>query len=163
MFSIDQKSNATALLAELRQKHMTLATAESCTGGLIIGLLTEIAGASDVVDRGFITYSNAAKTDMLGIPADLITQYGAVSSQVAIAMALGALSYSKATISIAVTGIAGPGGGSTEKPVGLVHLGVAKLGNEPLHQECRFGDLGREIIRSKTITQALLLLRRALT
>src|SRR5690606_23911427 len=122
---------------------LTIATAESCTGGLIIGTLTEIAGSSAAVDRGFITYSNQAKTDLLGVPAELIAQVGAVSREVAIAMAEGALARSPADLAVAVTGIAGPGGGSTDKPVGLVHFGAARRGQPTRHEERRFGDVGR--------------------
>lgn len=162
MFSSKQKSNAATLLARLRERGMTLATAESCTGGLIVSLMTEIAGASDVVDRGFVTYSNTAKHEMLDVPKELITQFGAVSPEVAEAMALGALAQSDADIAVAVTGIAGPGGGSEEKPVGLVHLTVARRGIEPLHEKCLFGDIGRSEIRSKTVDAALELLSNAL-
>jgi len=163
MFTAEQRSSAAALLADLRKRQIILVTAESCSGGLIIALMTEIAGASDVIDRGFITYSNAAKTEMLGVPAEIITQYGAVSREVAEAMALGALSYSQADLAVSVTGIAGPGGGNAEKPVGLVHLAVARLGAEPLHQQCLFGNIGRSEIRAKTVNRALMLIRRALS
>src|SRR5262249_45856777 len=109
-----------------RQRGWMIATAESCTGGLIAATLTEIAGSSDVVDRGFVTYSNEAKSDLLGVPATLIAEHGAVSAEVASAMAAGALNRSRAAIAVAVTGIAGPGGGSPEKPVGLVYIGLAR-------------------------------------
>ncbi len=116
---------AEAVLATLRAQGATLATAESCTGGLIAAALTHIAGSSDVVDRGFVTYSNAAKTELLGVPAALIADHGAVSSQVAQAMAAGALMHSRASIAVSVTGIAGPGGATPGKPVGLVWFGRA--------------------------------------
>jgi len=141
------------------ERSLNIATAESCTGGLIIGTLTEIAGSSVAVDRGFITYSNEAKTEMLGVPAELIARVGAVSRDVAIAMAEGVLSHSPADISVAVTGIAGPGGGSVEKPVGLVHFGAARRGGGTKHIERRFGDIGRSAIRLATVQEALGLVR----
>ena len=113
---------AASLLDACRARALKLATAESCTGGLIAALLTEIPGSSDVVERGFVTYSNAAKTEQLGVPADLIATHGAVSEPVARAMAEGALSHSHADLAVSVTGVAGPGGGTATKPVGLVHL-----------------------------------------
>ena len=150
---------ATALLAAARAQNIKIATAESCTGGLIAGLLTEIAGSSDVFDRGFVTYSNQAKEQMLGVPSALLRQHGAVSEQVARAMAEGAIRQSMAQIAIGVTGIAGPGGGTDEKPVGLVHIAAARAGEATLHQECRFGDIGRAQVRGKTVEAALALLR----
>ena len=139
---------------------LKLATAESCTGGLIVALLTEIPGSSDVVDRGFITYSNDAKTEMLGVPSRLIAEHGVVSREVALAMAGGAIAHSLAELAVAVTGVAGPGGGSVRKPVGLVHIAAARLGRTPLHQECRFGDIGRDQVRIKSVEAALALIRR---
>lgn len=117
--------------------------------------MTDIAGSSDVVDRGFVTYSNEAKTEMIGVPMELIGQVGAVSKEVAIAMAEGALKHSRAGISIAVTGVAGPGGGSDEKPVGLVHIASARSGQPTLHRECRFGPKSRADIRHATVLAAL--------
>ena len=155
MFDQDQLARASALLDRLRAKQLTLATAESCTGGLIAGLLTEIAGASDVVDRGFITYSNAAKTELLGVPADLIDRVGAVSREVALAMAEGARKRAHVDIAVAVTGVAGPGGGSPAKPVGLVHIAVARAGQSTQHRECRFGEIGRTEVRLATVHAAL--------
>jgi nicotinamide-nucleotide amidase len=149
---------ATALLADLRARGATLATAESCTGGLIAALITDIAGSSDVFTHGFITYANAAKTSMVGVPASLIAQHGAVSAPVAIAMAEGALDASGARIAVAVTGVAGPSGGSPEKPVGLVHIAVARVDGETLHQQHQFsGD--RASVRLQTVEAALVLLR----
>lgn len=116
---------AARLLQECRRRGLRLVTAESCTGGLIAAALTAIPGSSDVVDRGFVTYSNAAKTEMLGVPADLIASVGAVSEAVAARMAEGALAHSGADLAVSVTGVAGPGGGSAEKPVGLVWFGIA--------------------------------------
>jgi nicotinamide-nucleotide amidase len=136
-----------------------LATAESCTGGLIAAVLTEIAGSSAVVDRGFVTYSNEAKTGMLGVTPALIGAHGAVSSEVAMAMAEGAIRASLADIAIAVTGIAGPGGGSAEKPVGLVHFAVAARGAETTHSERRFGDIGRSAVRLAAVEAALEMIR----
>ncbi len=155
MFSADLRARAETLLAAARAQGLKLATAESCTGGLIASLLTEIAGSSDVLDRGFVTYSNQAKEDMLGVPAGLLRQHGAVSEAVARAMAEGAIRASTAQLSIAVTGIAGPGGGTEEKPVGLVHIAAARAGEATLHRECRFGDIGRSEIRLASVEAAL--------
>src|SRR5690606_35207758 len=135
----DLLAEAKSLLGELRNRGWRLTTAESCTGGLSAGLLTEIAGSSDGFERGWGTYSNAAKTDCRGVAADLIADRGAVSEEVGRAMAEGALMHAHAEVAIAVTGIAGPGGGTADKPVGLVHLAVATTGGETLHRECRFG------------------------
>lgn len=154
MFSSALLAQAEKLLADARVKGLKIVTAESCTGGLIAGLLTEIPGSSDVVERGFVTYSNKAKEEMLGVPAALIGQHGAVSAEVARAMALGALRHGRADLSVAVTGIAGPGGGTKDKPVGLVHLAAAR-GEHMLARECRFGDIGRGDVRLKSVTTAL--------
>jgi len=158
MFSADLHARAEALLAAARAKSLKIATAESCTGGLIAGLLTEIPGSSDVLDRGFVTYSNDAKEAMLGIPPALLRQHGAVSEAVARAMAEGAIRNSAAQVSVAVTGIAGPGGGTEDKPVGLVHIAAARAGEATLHRECRFGDIGRGAIRLASVAAALELL-----
>ncbi|MEN3389146.1 CinA family protein [Brucella melitensis] len=146
---------AIAVLDACRKAGIMIATAESCTGGLIAAALTDIPGSSDVVDRGFVTYSNEAKNEMLAIPMELIAHMGAVSKEVAIAMAEGALVHSRAGVSIAVTGIAGPGGGSAEKPVGLVHIASARTGQATLHRECRFGEKTRTEIRHATVLAAL--------
>lgn len=146
---------AQRLVTEYTRRGLMVATAESCTGGMIAAAITDIAGSSAVLDRGFVTYSNDAKQDMIGVSAETLTAYGAVSRQTAIEMARGALSRSKADRSVAVTGIAGPGGGSAEKPVGLVHLALATASGETQHWELRFGDLGREGIRRETVTRAL--------
>jgi nicotinamide-nucleotide amidase len=159
MFAAELIDNATGLLADFRGRGLKLATAESCTGGLIAGLLTEIAGSSDVVERGFVTYSNEAKAEMLGVDPALIETHGAVSAEVARAMAAGALAHSRADVAVSVTGVAGPGGGSLAKPVGLVHLAAARRGGAIIHHEARFGDIGRSGIRVATITQALAMLR----
>ncbi len=151
--------SAEKLLADARTRGLKLATAESCTGGLVAGLLTEIAGSSDVFERGFVTYSNRAKQDLLGVPAAMIRQYGAVSEAVARAMAEGAIRNSVAQLAIAITGVAGPGGGSDEKPVGLVHITAARAGEATLHRECRFGDIGRSEIRLKSVETAMEMLQ----
>jgi len=146
---------AITLLDMAREKGLRVATAESCTGGLIAATLTDIPGSSDVFDRGFVTYSNEAKRDMLGVPWPLIEAHGAVSAEVARAMALGAIAHSSADISMAVTGIAGPGGGSAEKPVGLVHFACARRGGGVDHVERRFGPLSRGRIRAASVALAL--------
>lgn len=148
---------ATQLLEACRARKFMLTTAESCTGGLIAAALTEITGSSDVFDRGFVTYSNAAKTAMLAVPAELIAEHGAVSREVAEAMAAGALAASGADLAVAVTGIAGPGGGSATKPVGLVHLCAARRGGPVLQLERRYGDTGRAFIRQTAVGDALCL------
>jgi nicotinamide-nucleotide amidase len=145
-------AEAEALLAACRQRGATIATAESCTGGLIAGVLTAVAGASDVVDRGYVTYSNAAKTAMLGVPAALIAAHGAVSAEVAAAMAQGARERSGATIAIAVTGVAGPGGGSADKPVGLVWFGLAHGADAATESVVFAGD--RTAVRVATVAHA---------
>jgi nicotinamide-nucleotide amidase len=158
MFSAALLARAEKLLADARGKSLKIAAAESCTGGLIAGLLTEIAGSSDVFERGFVTYSNQAKDEMLGVPGAMIRQHGAVSEAVARAMAEGAIRNSVAQLAVAVTGIAGPGGGSDDKPVGLVHIAAARAGEQTLHRECRFGDIGRGAVRLATVEAALKLL-----
>ena len=136
-------------------KKLMIATAESCTGGLVAAALTAVPGSSAIVERGFITYSNEAKMEMLGVPAALIAEHGAVSELVARAMAEGALAHSRADVAVSVTGVAGPGGGSREKPVGLVHFACARRGGRVTHVERRFGDLGRDAIRAQAVLQAL--------
>lgn len=155
MFSDELRDMATRLERIMRAHALTLVTAESCTGGLLAGLLTEIPGSSDIIERGFVTYSNEAKIACLGVHPDLISQHGAVSPQVARAMAEGALIHSEADIGVSVTGVAGPGGGSAEKPIGLVHLAAARLGAEPILLECRFGDVGRSAVRLASVKAAL--------
>jgi nicotinamide-nucleotide amidase len=152
----------TELIAKARRiieicvaRGIMIATAESCTGGLVAGLLTEISGSSAVVDRGFVTYSNEAKQDMLAVPAEMLDTVGAVSKAVAIAMAEGALKHSRATITVSITGIAGPTGGSADKPVGLVHFGCAKSGEPTRHVEHHFGNLGRTEVRRAAMNCAL--------
>lgn len=153
---------ADALFAKAKAGKITIATAESCTGGLIAAAITAIPGASAVLERGFVTYSNPAKTEMLGVPADLIQRRGAVSQEVALAMVDGALRHSRADIAVAVTGIAGPDGGSEDKPVGLVHIAAAKRGGARLHEEHRFGDIGRNEVQAETAVAALTLLQKLL-
>jgi nicotinamide-nucleotide amidase len=150
---------AANVLMAARAKGLMIATAESCTGGLIAGLLTEIAGSSDVVERGFVTYSNEAKEEMLGVARDLLVAHGAVSEPVAAAMAQGALAHSNAQVSVAVTGIAGPGGGSAEKPVGLVYIAAMREGGTAVVERHLFGDIGREQVRLATVEAALTLLK----
>jgi len=162
MFPPSLVSLAEEVLEEARAKNLHLVTAESCSGGLICALLTEIAGSSDVVERGFVTYSNPAKSELLGVPAALIDEHGAVSEAVARAMADGALVHSSAQVAVAVTGIAGPGGGTSEKPVGLVHIAAANVAGGRLHEEHRFRDVGRQQVRLKSVEAALLLLRKLL-
>jgi nicotinamide-nucleotide amidase len=151
---------AIAVLDAFRRRQWMAATAESCTGGLVAGALTEIAGSSDVVDRGFVTYSNEAKQQMLGVPAGTLAAHGAVSRETAEAMARGALGISRAHATVSITGVAGPGGGSAEKPVGLVHFAAATRDGRLLHVERRYGDIGRAEVRRRSVLEALGLLRR---
>src|SRR5215217_7112608 len=157
MFPDDIQTQARRVIDAARERGLMIATAESCTGGLVAGALTDIAGSSAAVERGFVTYSNAAKAAMLGVPRSLIDAHGAVSEPVARAMAEGAVAHSNAAVSVAVTGVAGPGGGTADKPVGLVHF--AAVGPAGLvHVERRFGDLGREAVRLESVRVALDLL-----
>jgi nicotinamide-nucleotide amidase len=159
MFDPDLIRRAQAALAALRQKHWRCAVAESCTGGLVSALLTAIPGSSDVMERGFVTYSNEAKQEMLDVPAALITAHGAVSAETAEAMAKGALRHSHADVAVSITGIAGPGGGSESKPVGLVYLALAtKAGCNAV--EMRFGPQDRDEIRRLSAIKALGMLSR---
>jgi nicotinamide-nucleotide amidase len=157
---IDQglREKAAQVLDVFRARGLRIATAESCTGGLVAGALTEIAGSSDVVDRGFVTYSNAAKEAMLGVPAATLDRYGAVSAETAAAMAAGALKHSLADITVAITGIAGPGGGSKQKPVGLVHFAATTRDGRCLARERRYGEIGRQSVRERSVAEALELL-----
>lgn len=162
MDNAEVDATARAVIEHCKAEHLMIATAESCTGGLIAGALTAIPGSSAVVDRGFVTYSNEAKAEMLGVPAELISSKGAVSAEVALAMAEGALQRSKADVAVAVTGIAGPDGGSAEKPVGLVHLAATRRGGQTLHEEKRFGDIGRNEVRAEAVAAAFALIKRLL-
>lgn len=159
MFDAQTTIQIKEILDMARENGYIVATAESCTGGLIAAALTSVAGSSDVMDRGFVTYSNDAKIDMLDVDEDLITWHGAVSEQVARAMAEGALQNSDASVAVSVTGIAGPGGGSDEKPVGTVHLGVASRDGQTAHAHLQFGDIGRSEIRHKSLLAALSMLK----
>jgi nicotinamide-nucleotide amidase len=158
MSEADLSKHAERLLDVCRARKIKLATAESCTGGLVAAALTEIAGSSDVFDRGFVTYSNAAKEMMLGVSADILERFGAVSRETADAMAQGALAHSDAAVTVAVTGIAGPGGGSVEKPVGLVHFAAATRDGRSVHREKRFGEIGRRRVRLRSVEEALAIL-----
>lgn len=154
-------AEAAALLELARRRGVMIATAESCTGGLIVGALTEIAGSSDVVDRGYVTYSNTAKREMLGVSPVTLAEYGAVSEEVALEMAEGALAKSMAGVAVSVTGIAGPGG-SEHKPEGRVCFGLARKGATTVVETVEFGPLGRTAVRAATVAHALGLLRSAL-
>lgn len=162
MFSESMQDLAKVVLAKAGKAGVMVATAESCTGGLVAAALTEIAGSSSVVDRGFVTYSNQAKMQMLGVSEQTLADHGAVSEPTAREMAAGAVAHSGATVAVSITGIAGPGGGSDEKPVGLVHFGAVALDGSVLHVERRFGDLGRSGVRQTALKQALELLSQAL-
>jgi nicotinamide-nucleotide amidase len=157
MIDAEVRAAAERVLDLCRARSLKVTTAESCTGGLVAGALTDIAGSSDVVDSGFVTYSNQAKESMVGVPATILAAHGAVSREAAEAMAQGALGRTGVDLSVAITGIAGPGGGSAEKPVGLVHFAAARAG-KVLHREKRFGDLGRSEVRRRSVLVALELL-----
>ncbi len=157
MFPDDIHDLAAAVITAATARGWTLATAESCTGGLVAGALTAVAGSSAVVDRGFVTYSNAAKTELLGVPSDLIEAHGAVSEAAARAMASGARDRAGVALAVSVTGVAGPGGGSIDKPVGRVHFACAAPSGIT-HVRESFGDLGREGVRLASVRTALALL-----
>lgn len=161
MFSPALTARAGALIARCAARGLKIATAESCTGGLVAGLLTEVAGSSAVVERGFVTYSNEAKHELIDVPEATLAAHGAVSEPTARAMAKGALAHSRADIAVSITGIAGPGGGSTAKPVGLVHFACAGPGERLVAVARRFGDLGRGQVRLAAVEQALTLLEEA--
>ncbi|MNK11287.1 Nicotinamide-nucleotide amidohydrolase PncC [compost metagenome] len=163
MFPDDIQASAATVIAAALKAGVMVTTAESCTGGLVSGALTAVAGSSAVLDRGFVTYSNEAKIEMLGVSGDLLLQFGAVSEPVARAMALGAVARSRATASVSITGVAGPGGGSAEKPVGLVHFSAAGPSGAVVHVERRFGDIGREAVRLESVRVALALLLEAVS
>lgn len=151
---------ASGLLDLCRAGGLRVATAESCTGGLVAAALTDIAGSSDVVECGFVVYSNAAKEAMLGVPAATLKRHGAVSAETAMAMASGALEHSQADIAVAITGVAGPGGGSKQKPVGLVHFAAASRDGRRLQLRRLFGKIGRRRVREGSVAEALALLQR---
>jgi len=161
MFPPDLVDRAAALIARYRAEGFMVATAESCTGGLIAGLLTEIPGSSNVLERGFVVYSNEAKQELLGVPAETLLSVGAVSEETARALAEGALRASRADIAVSVTGIAGPDGGTAAKPVGLVHFACARRGAPTVAREERFGDIGREGVRLASVRVGLDLLEAA--
>ncbi len=154
----NQRSLAQQVLELCRTRGMRVATAESCTGGLVAAALTAIAGSSDVVECGFVTYSNAAKQKLLGVPAATLLRYGAVSGETAAAMAKGALKRSDADFAVSITGIAGPGGGSKQKPIGLVHFAVASRDGRMLKRRRLLGNIGRRRVRERSVVEALALL-----
>ena len=158
MSGCDARALSRSLLDLCRMRKLTIATAESCTGGLVAGALTEIPGSSDVIDRGFVTYSDDAKRAMLGVKATTLANFGAVSKETATAMAVGALERAGVDLAVAITGIAGPGGATPGKPVGLVHLAVAARDGRILHRECRFGAIGRGAVRQRSVVEALRML-----
>jgi nicotinamide-nucleotide amidase len=155
-------ARATRIVAHATANRRMIATAESCTGGLVAGVLTAVPGSSEVFERGFVTYSNAAKVEMLSVDATTLDRHGAVSTEVAAEMARGALARSRADLAVSVTGIAGPGGGNDAKPVGLVHFALAHRPNGIVAVERRFGDLGRDGVRTASVDQALALIEQAL-
>lgn len=146
------------LLAICKRKNLLIATAESCTAGLVAGTLTEVPGTSSILDRGFITYSNEAKHEMLGVPRDILAEHGAVSVETAEAMARGVLGHSRVHLAVSVTGIAGPDGGSAEKPVGLVFFAGASRGGKLITSEQRYGNIGRDKVRKQSVLQAFRML-----
>ena len=150
---------AQALLALCRGKRLTIAAAESCTGGLVAATLTEIAGSSDVFERGFVTYSNEAKQAMLAVAPATLASHGAVSRETAEAMAMGALAHAPVDLAVSITGIAGPGGATAGKPVGLVHFAAASRDGRLVHRERRYGDIGRAAVRHASVVEALAMLR----
>ncbi|HUS56279.1 MAG TPA: CinA family protein [Thermohalobaculum sp.] len=149
---------AAQVLVACQARRLMVTTAESCTGGMVAAALTDIPGSSAVVERGFVTYSDAAKAEMLGVPATLIDANGAVSGPVARAMAAGALANSRADLAVSITGVAGPGGGSVEKPEGLVHFACARRGAPTMHARIEFGAIGRDQVRAASVKQALRML-----
>jgi nicotinamide-nucleotide amidase len=163
LFPDDLMHAAQLVIGEATARNIKIATAESCTGGLVAGLLTEIPGSSAVLERGFVIYSNRAKEEMLHVPGDLLADYGAVSEPVARALAEGALHESRANLSIAITGIAGPGGATGFKPVGLVHFASAKENRSMRHEEHMFGDIGRTYIRLEAVRVAVRMLQEGLS
>ena len=156
------EARAKKLVERYTAAGLMAATAESCTGGLVAGLITEIAGSSAVLERGFVTYCNAVKVEMLGVPEATLIAHGAVSEATARAMAEAALTHSRAALAVAVTGIAGPDGGTAEKPVGLVHFACAITGHPTVHVLRRFGDIGRDEVRLAAVVQALAMLEEAI-
>src|SRR5215475_2892270 len=158
MSGSDIRALSRSLLDLCRMRKLNIATAESCTGGLVAGALTDIPGSSDVIDRGFVTYSNDAKRVMLGVNATTLATFGAVSKETAVQMAVGALERAGVDLAVAITGIAGPGGATPGKPVGLVHLAAAARDGRIVHRECRFGAIGRTTVRLRSVVEALRML-----
>ncbi|MGE6699185.1 CinA family protein [Hyphomonas sp. NPDC076900] len=159
MFPDRLRNLAMLVLDDAERARLKIATAESCTGGLVAALLTEIPGSSSVVERGFVTYSNKAKEEMLGVPGDVLADFGAVSEPVARMMAEGALANSRANIAVSITGVAGPGGGTRMKPVGTVHIACARENRAMLHEMLQLGDIGRDAIRLAAVEAALNLIQ----
>lgn len=159
MFPDRLRNLAMLVLDDAERARLKIATAESCTGGLVAALLTEIPGSSAVVERGFVTYSNKAKEEMLGVPGDVLADFGAVSEPVARMMAEGAMANSRANIAVAITGVAGPGGGTRMKPVGTVHIACARENRAMLHEMLQLGDIGRDAIRLAAVEAALNLIQ----
>ena len=159
MFPERLRNIAMLILDDAEQARLKIATAESCTGGLLAALFTEIPGSSSVFERGFVTYSNRAKEDMLGVPGDALADYGAVSEPVARMMAEGALTNSRANISVGITGVAGPGGGTRMKPVGTVHIACARENRAIIHEHLQLGEISRDAIRMAAVESALNLIQ----
>ncbi|MFN7179214.1 CinA family protein [Hyphomonas sp.] len=159
MFPDRLRNLALLILDDAEQARLKIAAAESCTGGLVAALFTEIPGSSSVFERGFVTYSNKAKEEMLGVPGDVLADYGAVSEPVARMMAEGALQNSRANIAVGITGVAGPGGGTKMKPVGLVHIACARENRAVVHEMLQLGDIGRSAIRMEAVETALKLIQ----
>lgn len=162
MFPPDLMAQAASVIAGASARGLTLTTAESCTGGLVAAVLTEIAGSSAVFERGLVTYSNKAKRELLGVPDAVLAEHGAVSAACAVAMAEGALGRASADMAVSITGIAGPGGSTPQKPVGLVHFALARRGFDTAAVEYRFGEAGRSVVRLAAVTQALAMFAAAL-
>jgi nicotinamide-nucleotide amidase len=158
MVDAELSERARALLDLCRTRRLKIAAAESCTGGLLAATLTEIAGSSDVFERGLVTYSNEAKQTMLGVAPTTLATHGAVSRETAEAMAKGALAHAPVDLAVAITGIAGPGGGVPGKPVGLVHFAAASRSGRLIHRERRYGEIGRAQIRRASVIEALAIL-----
>ena len=158
IFDAEISRLAQSIIAEAVRRKMLVVTAESCTGGMVAAALTSISGSSQAFDRGFVTYSNRSKSEMIGVQKELIVRVGAVSQEVSMAMAEGAIAKTGADLAVSITGIAGPGGGSQMKPVGLVHFATALLGGKTVHSEVQFGDLGRNEVRRAAMEHALQML-----
>jgi len=163
MFPERLRNLAMLILDDAEQARLRICTAESCTGGLVAALFTDIPGSSTVFERGFVTYSNRAKEEMLGVPGDVLADYGAVSEPVARMMAEGALEASRANIAVAITGVAGPGGGTRMKPVGTVHVACARENRAVVHEMLQVGDIGREGVRMAAVECALNLIQIQMT